>query len=94
MLLHLDATAASVPQLLDLDYWTLLSGADDAAIVAGYRLLKQLLDADERVARAHVGLMVVGSDHSAGQNALTKLRAAVGQGFHAPFDLLGHQQRR
>ena len=93
LLVHIDAAPESLPQLLTFNYWTLLTGADDAAIVAGYRLLKRLLEAEDRVARAHVGLMVVGHDASAGQNTASKLRAAVGESFHAPLDLLGYQQR-
>jgi len=93
VLLHMDPTPAALPRLLDLDYWTLLSGADDAAIVAGYRLLKQLLESDDRVARAHVGLMVVGSDKDAGQHAAAKLRSAVANFLHTPIELIGYQQK-
>lgn len=93
VLLHLDPTPEALPRLLDLDYWTLLSGADDAAIVAGYRLLKRLLESDDRVARAHVGLMVVGSDKDAGQNAAKKLRSAVANFLHTPIELIGYQQK-
>lgn len=92
-LVHLDASPGALSYLLDFEYWTLLSGADDAAIVAGYRLLKQLLESDERVARAHVGLMVVGSDRTAGQSAARKLRAAVANFLHAPLELIGYQQK-
>ncbi|MEM6459097.1 MAG: hypothetical protein AAF710_06870, partial [Planctomycetota bacterium] len=93
VLVHLDPTPESLPKLLALDYWTLLSGADDAAIVAGYRLLKHLLEADGDVARAHVGLMVVGSDRPAGQDAARKLRAAVANFLHTPLELIGYQQK-
>ncbi|MEM1447348.1 MAG: hypothetical protein AAGF84_14920 [Planctomycetota bacterium] len=93
ILLHLDPTPEALPRLLDLDYWTLLSGADDAAIVAGYRVLKRLLESDDRVARAHVGLMVVGSDKDAGQNAAKKLRSAVANFLHTPIELIGYQQK-
>lgn len=93
VLLHLDPTPEALPRLLDLDYWTLLSGADDAAIVAGYRLLKRLLESDDRVARAHVGLMVVGSDKDAGQHAAAKLRSAVANFLHTPIELIGYQQK-
>ncbi|MEM9883877.1 MAG: hypothetical protein AAF800_13275, partial [Planctomycetota bacterium] len=93
VLVHLDPTPESLPKLLSLDYWTLLSGADDAAIVAGYRLLKRLLEANGDVARAHVGLMVVGSDRPAGQDAARKLRAAVANFLRTPLELIGYQQK-
>ncbi|MEM1107660.1 MAG: hypothetical protein AAGH99_03115 [Planctomycetota bacterium] len=93
ILFNIDPTPEALPRLLDLEYWTLLSGADDAAIVAGYRLLKQLLESDDRVARAHVGLMVVGSDQDAGQNAAKKLRSAVANFLHTPIELIGYQQK-
>ncbi len=93
ILLHLDPTPEALPRLLDLDYWTLLSGADDAAVVAGYRLLKRLLESDGRVARAHVGLMVVGSDKEAGQHAAAKLRSAAANFLHTPIELIGYQQK-
>ncbi|MEO1235545.1 MAG: hypothetical protein AAFX76_02025 [Planctomycetota bacterium] len=91
VLVHLDPTPESLPQLLDLRDWTLLSGADDAAIVAGYRLLKTLLESDDRVARTRVGLMVVGSDHDAGHHAAQKLRSAVANFLHTPLELIGFQ---
>ena len=93
VLLHLDATAESLPRLVQVKDWTLLSGADDAAIVAGYRLLKQLLEADQRVAGRHVGLMIAGSDRQTSRHAAQKLRSAVGNFLHAPLELLGFQQR-
>ena len=93
VLLHVDPTPNYLPYLLDTEYWTLLSGADDAAIVAGYRLLKQLLESDERVARAHVGLMVVGSDQEAGQHAAGKLRTAVANFLQTPIELIGFQEK-
>ncbi|MBB6429678.1 hypothetical protein [Algisphaera agarilytica] len=93
ILLHMDPTPEALPRLLDLDYWTLLSGADDAAIVAGYRLLKSLIESDDEAARAHVGLMVVGSDKDAGQKAAKKLRSAVANFLHTPVELIGYQQK-
>ncbi|MEM9418059.1 MAG: hypothetical protein AAGA25_03250 [Planctomycetota bacterium] len=93
ILLHMDPTPEALPRLLDLDYWTLLSGADDAAIVAGYRLLKRLIESDDQAARAHVGLMVVGSDKDAGQKAAKKLRSAVANFLHTPVELIGYQQK-
>lgn len=93
VLVHLDATEEALPKLLDLDYWTLLSGADDAAIVAGFRLLKRLLESDGRVAGTQVGLMVVGSDQDAGQEATRKLRAAVANFLQTPLELIGYQQK-
>ena len=82
-----------MPKLLGLNSWTLLSGADDAAIVAGYRLLKRLLESDGRVASTRVGLMVMGSRPDAGQKAAGKLRAAVGNFLQTPLELIGSQQK-
>ncbi|MEM7627466.1 MAG: hypothetical protein AAF333_17860 [Planctomycetota bacterium] len=93
VLVHLDATEEALPRLLDLDYWTLLSGADDAAIVAGYRLLKRLLESDGRVAGTQVGLMVVGSDQDAGHKAAGKLRTAVANFLQTPLELIGYQPK-
>lgn len=93
VLVHLDATAAALPRLLDLPTWTLLSGADDAAVAAGQRLLQQLSDADERTANAHVGLMIVGSDEPTSLAAAAKLVAATAECFHAAPQRLGHQQK-
>jgi hypothetical protein len=93
VLVHLDPTPEALHRLLDLRDWTLISGADDAAIVAGYRLLKRLLDADARVAGRHVGLMIAGSDRTVSQRAAGKLRTAVANFLHAPLELLGYQQK-
>ncbi|MEM8737880.1 MAG: hypothetical protein AAGG38_05295 [Planctomycetota bacterium] len=93
VLVHLDPAPDALPRLLDLEPWTLLSGADDAALVAGYRLLKRLRESDPRVGQAHVGLMVVGSPPDASQNAAQKLRSAVTDLLETPLELLGDQQR-
>jgi hypothetical protein len=93
VLVRLDPTPESIERLLAIECWTLLSGADDAAVVAGYRMLKKLLDSDRAVAGARVGLMVVGSDETTGRNAARRLRSAAASFLHAPIELIGFQQR-
>ena len=96
VLVHLDPSRSggtAVERLHDLEHWTLISGADDAAVVAGYRLLKSLLEVDGAAASARVGLMVVGSDEAAGQHAARRLRSAAAHFLHAPLEFIGFQQR-
>ncbi|MEE9403527.1 MAG: hypothetical protein V3V20_01425 [Algisphaera sp.] len=94
VLLNVDSAAPNLDQLLDIPHWTLISGADDAAIVAGYRLIKRLLDHDDpRVPHAHVGLMIMGSEQDASQHAADKLHQAVDSFLHTPIDLVGFQKQ-
>ena len=93
VLVHLPGEGGAAERLHDFEHWTLLSGADDAAVVAGYRLLKRLLEADERAARAKVGLMVVGSDEAAGRHAARRLRSAAAHFLQTPLELIGYQQK-
>ncbi len=93
VLVHLPGEGGAAERLHDFEHWTLLSGADDAAVVAGYRLLKRLLETDERAARAKVGLMVVGSDEAAGRHAARRLRSAAAHFLHTPLELVGFQQK-
>ncbi|MBI1338192.1 MAG: hypothetical protein GC164_14705 [Phycisphaera sp.] len=68
--------------------WTLVTGADDAAVVAGYRLIKQLLD--QTNASLHkLGVMVMGTEGEPAQRAADKLNTAAGHFLATPIALVG-----
>ncbi len=92
-LVHLDAAPEALPRLLALGCWTLLSGADEAAIGAGYHLMKRLHEAQPRVHKIQLGLMIAGSDRDPAHQAARKLRAALGGFLHSPLEFIGYQQK-
>ena len=95
VLLHADPRHERAERLLDLSDWTLVSGADDAALAAAGQLMRGLLDQDPRVAAVRLGLMVAGSDADASQRAADLLSRDLdldGRLDAAP-QLVGYQQR-
>lgn len=72
--------------------WTLVSGADDAAVVGAYRLLKQLVESFGRDDR-HVGLMVMGADADRAREATDKLAATAGSHLNMPVELIGSRKQ-
>ena len=95
VLVHTEASTrpAALERLNVLDRWTLLCGADDAAVIAAYRLVKSLVDADPQAARKQLGLMVLGSDRSASESAWAKLTSATRPVMRAPAEAVGCQRR-
>lgn len=78
------------------DQWTLVCGADNAAVVGAYRLLKQLVevDAEAHAEQAHpIGLMLMGSDEAASRAAAEKLNHTASQFLDTPVQLIGWQKR-
>ena len=80
-----------------LPYWTLLCGADDAAVVAAYRLVKQVLDMDENpdgsAGEPRVGVMILGSDEQASRAAARKLIETSSRFLTTPVEMIGWQKR-
>jgi len=88
--------------VLALDHWTLISGSDDAAVVAAYRLLKQLGigdwvvadgSADHRRKTPRVGVVMVGGDEASSREAVAKLSHAAGRFLCTPVELIGSQKK-
>lgn len=85
----------------DLQRWTLLCGADDAAIVGTYRLLKQLLGLSQVTPSTNnsgpgprrVDVMIMGSEETVGKAAAAKLNMAAGSFLKTPVRLAGSQAR-
>ncbi len=98
VLVHHDATAAGLmdgglERLLSIGGWTVLSGADDAAVVNVYRTLKLIVDSDAAAADQRVGLMVMGSDEAESRAAADRARAAADEFLRTPIQLVGWQKR-
>lgn len=90
-------TPESRSQVMTVNRWTLLCGADDAAVVGAYRLIKQLatidpendpdeirLDADR-----HIGVMIMGSDDITSRAAAHKLSQAAHGFLNTPVQCIG-----
>jgi len=77
--------------------WTLLTGSDDAAIVAGYRAIKDLVDGNAPESRPatppRVGLMVMGSEQPRAHEAARKVQKAANDFLTLPIQLVGFQKR-
>ncbi|MEQ9461128.1 MAG: hypothetical protein RIG82_09280 [Phycisphaeraceae bacterium] len=76
-------------RLAAFDRWTLLCGADDAAVVACYRLLKHLIEADPSAAPRRVAVMILGSSEIEGLDAARKVQAAAQSHLGIAVDLVG-----
>ncbi len=85
--------AMAVSRLSALEEWTVLCGADDASVVATYRMLKQVVEHDPRNAGKHVGLMVMGSDEPAVHHAADKIATAAASHLSTPVRLVGQLQQ-
>lgn len=72
----------------DFDGWTLLTGADDAAVASSVQWLEQMLEGDRRHALRQVGVSVMGSDPSRGHAVANKLSASAEGELSQPVALL------
>jgi len=93
VLLHADPRHERAERLVDLPDWTLVSGADDAALAAAGQLVRGLLEQDPRVASVRLGLMVAGSDADAGRDAAERLSRDLGDRLDTAPQLVGYQQQ-
>ncbi len=93
VLVYADTDPSQIDRLLDVGVWTLLTGADETAVVAGYRGLKTLVEADPDAPGAEVGVFVMGSDAARATSAAQKIAAACDELFDTPIEPLGHLQK-
>jgi len=78
-------------RLLEVDRWTVLTGANDAAVVGCYRMLKTLLaDSDHHPA---VSLMFMGCDDEPARQAADRINRAAAEFLHNPIEMRGIQRR-
>ena len=93
VLLHADPRHEEVQRLVDFPDWTLLSGADDAALAAATQLVRTMCDQDPRVAATRLGLMIMGSDAQASQQAAERVSRDMHDLLAAEPQLVGYQQQ-
>ena len=92
VILRVDETTE--PELLDraeIDEITILTGADEAAVVASYRLIKTLTsvwDADEMTSTPHIRLAVMGATGQQVADASAKLSRAVDAFLDRPIEII------
>lgn len=99
-LIHLPTPVDAVARAraLEVGRWTVLCGADDAAVVGAYRLFKQLAGGDAADGKSQerqreIGVMVFGSDEAAGRGAAIKLNHAAGRFLSTPVEVRGWQKQ-
>lgn len=95
VLVHLDPQndEHGLARALMIEDWTLMCGADDLAVVGGYRMLKTLVEQNPAVSHKRVGLMVMGSDPKLSQDAARKFQSAAQSFLNTPVQLLGWQKQ-
>lgn len=97
-LVHLASpdTAAARQLARDLPRWTILTGADDPALVAAYRTLKQLLESHGETsasASPQVGLMIMGSDEATSRAAAAKFQSTAGNFLRLNIEMVGSRRQ-
>ena len=95
VLIHAEATddPATLARYVAVDDWTLLTGSDDAAVVAGFTALKRMLEAEPRAKAVHLGVMVMGSDGEAARHAADKLARTAQPLLRHDVRRLGHHKQ-
>lgn len=95
VLVHLDPQndEHGLARALMIEDWTLMCGADDLAVVGGYRMLKTLVEKNKAVSQKRVGLMIMGSDPKVSQDAASKFQSAAQSFLNTPVQLLGWQKQ-
>lgn len=95
VLLHADANAPpeAIALLQRASIWTLLTGTDQAALVAGYRLLKQQFDALGAGDLPAVRFLLLGTRPAQATTAASKLAATVERFLQVKPEPLGAQQK-
>jgi len=95
VLIHLDPQhdEQGLARALCIDDWTLMCGADDLAIVGGYKMLKHMVESEPSVAGKKLGLMIMGSDPKESQDAARKFQSASESFLKTPVQLLGWQKQ-
>ncbi|MFP4223469.1 MAG: hypothetical protein ACLFVN_05270 [Phycisphaeraceae bacterium] len=92
VLVHVDlADGGAIERLASLESWTILTGADDAALAAVARLLRDL--AEHQLNPGQVNLAVLGSDRARGEQAVDKLAPLAAELLDAPLRLAACQRQ-
>lgn len=77
----------------DLEAWTILCGADDAATVNAYCLLKQLLAGDPQPAQRRVAVMVMGHSEAEARQMAENLNITAASHLGSPVQLAGWRKQ-
>lgn len=95
VLVHLPQPVTEAGQRIarDLDAWTIVCGADDAATVNAYCLLKQLLAGDPQPSRRRVAVMVMGYDEREARLMADSLNVTAAAYLGAPVQLAGWRKQ-
>jgi outer membrane biosynthesis protein TonB len=83
----------TLSRLAAMDDWTLLCGSDGASIAAASRSLRSAVHSDPRLADRHVGVMIMGSDDDAADQAAKRIAHELEDDLVNPVELIGHLRR-
>jgi hypothetical protein len=78
-------------RLLSIDHWTVLTSANDAAVVGCYRMLKSLLVGTDRHPR--ISLMFMGCNDAEAASAVERINRAAAEFLDAPIEMCGVRRR-
>lgn len=87
------ADAQTLSQIAAMDDWTLLCGSDHASIAAASQQLRTAVRANPRLADRNVGIMVMGSDDDAAEQAAQRIANELEHDLAHPVELIGHLKR-
>lgn len=95
ILVRFDSTGdtQALSRLAAMDDWTLLCGSDKASIAGAGRQLRSAAQNDPRLADRNVGIMVMGSDDAAAQEAAKQIASEIEDDLANPVELVGHLKR-
>lgn len=93
-LIHPATHDATLLRLLDsVDRWTILCGADAPAVLGATELIRELIELDAEhspsAVERHIGVMVMGSEGAAADDALQRISNALDDVLDRPVQLLG-----
>ncbi|QNN22605.1 hypothetical protein HED60_10100 [Planctomycetales bacterium ZRK34] len=78
-------------RLLSVDHWTVLTSANDAAVVGCYQMLKSLLAGSDH--HPSISLMFMGCDEPEATSAAERINRAAGEFLNAPIQMCGARRR-
>ncbi|MEM9347012.1 MAG: hypothetical protein AAGB26_10390 [Planctomycetota bacterium] len=85
--------AQALSRLAAMEDWTLLCGSDNASIAAASQQIRSAVQSEPRLADRNVGIMVMGSDDLAAEQAAQRIASELEHDLAAPAELVGHLKR-
>jgi len=86
-------TGEARDRLLSVQPWTLICGADEAAIAAADHWLARIVEQEPAAGEATLGVLIMGANADRALAAAKRVKAAAGEHLRQPANLIGFQQQ-